>query len=60
MKPAGEYRNLQEMEGRPGLWEFQAKDRAGKWYQFTNLGAETDEDRKQFAQKTADAWMKRK
>lgn len=56
---SGTYRNLRPMEGRPGLFEFEVKDKSGKWHKMTNLGAESEEDRKAFAQNTADSWVKR-
>lgn len=54
----GEYRNLQPMEDRPGLFEFEVRTASG-WKLITNLGAETEADRKVFAQKTADKWRKK-
>lgn len=54
----GEYRNLQLMPGRIDLWQFQVKTKAG-WKLLTNLGGDNENDRKEFAQKTADDWIKK-
>lgn len=57
-KPSGEYRNLRLMKGRDDLWEFEVKTKNG-WLLLTNLGGEDDAIRKEFAQKTADGWIKK-
>lgn len=54
----GEYRNLKLMTNRTDLWEFEVKKKNGKWALLTNLGGESDAQRREFAQKTADHWRK--
>lgn len=46
------------MPGRTDLWQFEVKTKKG-WKLLTNLGGESEKDRKEFAQKTADAWEKK-
>jgi hypothetical protein len=58
-KPKGEYRNLQKMEGYDNLWQFDVLDAKGNWRTLTNLGGDSEETRKEFCQKTADAWRKK-
>lgn len=55
----GEYRNLSEMEGHPGLWQFEVKVKNG-WQLLTNMAAQDDEGRREFAQKTANYWRRKK
>lgn len=57
-KPKGEYRNIEPMEGKSALYQFEVKTKSG-WRLLTNLGGETDAIRKTFAQNTADAWIKK-
>ena len=54
----GQYRNLKLMPGRTDLWEFEVKTKAG-WKTLTNLGGESEQDRKDLAQKTANDWIKK-
>lgn len=46
------------MPNREGLWSFEVKTTKG-WKLLTGLRGESDEDRRAFAQKTADAWEKK-
>lgn len=59
-KPQAEYRNLQLMEGRTDLWQFEVKDKSGKWHQLKHLGGDSEVTRKAFAQNTADHWINKK
>lgn len=53
----GQYRNLQQTDGAE-TYEFEVKTSKG-WIKFGHLAGDCDEDRQQFAQKTADAWRKK-
>ena len=59
-KPKGEYRNLKLMKGRDDLYEFEVKDKSGKWHRLHHLGGDNDATRKIFAQNTADHWIRKK
>lgn len=55
-RKTGQYRSLQLMPGRSDLWEFEVKTKSG-WKLLTNLGGDSEKDRQEFAQKTANDWI---
>jgi hypothetical protein len=57
-KKAGQWRNLEPMPGREALYQFEVKTKTG-WKLLTNLGASSRLALEEFAQKTADDWIKR-
>jgi hypothetical protein len=55
----GQFRNLTNMPGSSVTFQFEVKLKDGTWKLLTNLGGESDQDRREFAQKTANDWIKR-
>lgn len=58
-KKVGRFRNLKEMEGRPGLYQFEVMKKDGSWQLVTNLGGQDRQARQEFARKTAEGWIKK-
>lgn len=47
------------MPGRDYLYQFEVKDKAGKWHKITNLGGDDEDDRLDIIKKTAAHYGKR-